>query len=68
MVVIYASFLIIKNHQQGRYRPGINLNYRPLSKLSIDLKVMPTSHKGHKYILCIIDKVTNYLIMVLIYQ
>ena len=29
---------------------------------------MPRSHKGHKYILCIIDKVTNYLIMVSIYQ
>ena len=46
----------------------INLNYRPLSRLSMDLKVMPRSHKGHKYILCIIDKVTNYLIMVPIYQ
>ena len=29
---------------------------------------MPRSHKGHKYILCIIDEVTNYLIMVPIYQ
>ena len=29
---------------------------------------MPRSHKGHKYILCIIDKVTNYLIAVPIYQ
>ena len=42
----------------------INLNYRPLSRLSIDLKVMPRSHKGHKFILCIIDEVINYLIMV----
>ena len=23
---------------------------------------MPRSHKGHKFILCIIDEVTNYLI------
>ena len=46
----------------------INLNYRPLSRLSIDLKVMPRSHKGHKYILCIIDEVTSYLITVPIYQ
>ena len=46
----------------------ISLNYRPLSKLSMDLKVMPRSHKGHKYILCIIDEVTNYLITVPIYQ
>ena len=46
----------------------INLNYRPLSRLSIDLKIMPRSHKGHKYILHVIDEVTNYLIMVPIYQ
>ena len=31
-------------------------------------KVMPRSHKGHKYILCIIDKVTNYLITVSLYH
>ena len=29
---------------------------------------MPRSHEGHKYILCIIDGVTNYLITVPIYQ
>ena len=29
---------------------------------------MPRSNKGHKYILCIIDKVTNYFITVPIYQ
>ena len=46
----------------------INLNYRPLSRLSMDLKVMPKSSKGHKFILCIIDKVTNYLITVPMYQ
>ena len=40
----------------------INLNYRPMSRLSMDLKVMPRSQKGHWYILCIIDKVTNYLV------
>ena len=34
----------------------------------MDLKVMPRSGKGHKFFLCIIDKVTNYLIMVPIYQ
>ena len=42
----------------------INPNYVPMSRLSMDLKVMPRSHKGHKYILCIIDEVTNYLITV----
>ena len=46
----------------------INLNYRPLFRLSMDLKVMPRSGKGHKFILCIIDEVANYLIMVPIYQ
>ena len=46
----------------------INPIYIPLSRLSMDLKGMPRSHKGHKFILCIIDEVTNYLITVPIYQ
>ena len=29
---------------------------------------MPKSIKGHKFILCIIDEVTNYLITVLLYH
>ena len=29
---------------------------------------MPKSQKGHKYILCIIDEVTNYLITMPIFQ
>ena len=29
---------------------------------------MPRSHNGHRYILCIIDEVTNFLITVLIFQ
>ena len=29
---------------------------------------MPRSYKGHEYILCIIDEVTNYLITVPIHQ
>ena len=29
---------------------------------------MPRSHKGHKFILCITDEVTNYLITVPIFQ
>ena len=47
--------------------PQIYLNYRPMSKLSMDLKVMPRSQKGHNFILCIIDEMMNYLIMVPIY-
>ena len=40
----------------------INLNYRPLSRLSMDLKVMPRSCGGYRYILCVIDEVTNDII------
>ena len=49
-------------------QPRIYLNYRPLSKLSMDLKVMPRSQKGHKFILCIIDEMMNYLIAVPIHH
>ena len=46
----------------------INLNYRLLSKLSMELKIIPRSNKGHKYILCIIDEIANYLITIPIHQ
>ena len=49
-------------------QPRIYLNYRPLSRLSMDLKVIPRSQKGHKFIVCGIDEVTNYLITVPIYH
>ena len=29
---------------------------------------MPKSHRGHKFILCVIDEMTNYLIMIPIHQ
>ena len=47
---------------ERQLQPRINLNYRPLSRLSMDLKVMPKSYKGDKYILCEIDEVTNYIV------
>ena len=47
---------------ERQLQPRINLNYRPLSRLSMDLKVMPKSYKGDKYILCVIDEVTNYIV------
>ena len=50
------------------FQTQINSNYIPMSRLSMDLKVMPKSQKGHKYILCIIDEVTNYLITMPIFQ
>ena len=34
----------------------------------MDVKVIPRSYTGHKYILCVIDEVTNYLITVPIHQ
>ena len=41
----------------------IHLIYRPMSRLSMDLKVMPRLQKGHQYILCVIDEMdqlSNY--------
>ena len=51
-------------HLQTRISP----NYVPMSRLSMDLKVIPRSQKGHRYILCIIDEVTNFLVTVPIFQ
>ena len=39
---------------------SINPNYILLSRLSMDLKALSRSHKGHTYILCIIDEATNH--------
>ena len=52
----------------GQLQTRINPNYIPLSRLSMDLKVMPRSYKGHRYIPCIINEVTSYLMMVPIFQ
>ena len=46
----------------------INLNYRPMSRLSMDLKILPRSQKGHQFILCVINEMTNYLITTPLYQ
>ena len=50
------------------FQRKIILNYRPLSRLSMDLKAMPKSYRGHKFIVCVIDEMTNYLITIPIYQ
>ena len=50
------------------FQRRINLNYKPLSRLSMDLKVMSKSCRGHKFILCVIDEMSNYLITMPIYQ
>ena len=36
----------------GHFQTRINPNYIPMSRLSMDLKVMPKSQKGHRYSLC----------------
>ena len=50
------------------FQRRINLNYKPLSRLSMDLKVMPKSYRGHKFLLCVIDEITKSLITMPIYQ
>ena len=55
---------ICNRHFQRR----INLNYKPLSRLSMDLKVTPKSYRGHKFIQCVVDEMTNYLITMPICQ
>ena len=39
-----------------------------MSRLSMDLKVMSRSQKGHWYILCVIDEMTKYLTTAPLYQ
>ena len=39
-----------------------------MSRLNIDLKVMPKLQKGHHYILCVTDGMTNYLVTTPVYQ
>ena len=58
----------MKKAPTRHFQTRINPNYTQMSRLSMDLKVMPESQKGHKYVLCIIDEVTNFLITVLIFQ
>ena len=36
--------------------------------ISMYLKVMPKSYRGHKFILCVIDEITNYLITMPVYE
>ena len=57
-----------ENPPTRQLQTRINPNYMVLSRLSMDIKVMPRLHKGHKYILCITDEVTNYLITIPIHQ
>ena len=63
-VAIYANFQRKTKIPTRQFQTRININYRPLSRLSMDLKVMPKSYRGHKFILCVMDEMPNYLITV----
>ena len=39
-----------------------------MSRLSMDLKVMSRLQRGHWYILCIMDEITNYLVTAPLFQ
>ena len=60
----------MRSHPQDTCRQElIQIMYQcPMSRLSMDLKVMLRSHKGHKYILCLIDEETNFLVTVPIFH
>ena len=64
----YVNYQGMKKPPVRQLQHIINLNYRQLSRLSMDLKVMPKSYKGQKIILYITDKVMNYLINVPVYK
>ena len=67
--VCHICWLARKDKQLTRQlQTRIYLHYRPLSRLSMDLKVIPKAHKGHRFILCVIGEVINYLITAPIYQ
>ena len=66
--VIFVNLIENEKPPSRQLQTRINLNYRPLSRLSMDLKVMPKLSKGHKFILYIIYEVTNYLITTPVYQ
>ena len=35
-----------------------------MTRLTMDLKVIPTSYKGHKCIIVVIDEVTNFMVTI----
>ena len=49
-----------RNQNKSKLQAYVQIKHGP--------KVMPRSQKGHHYILCIIDEVTNYLVSAPLYQ
>ena len=39
-----------------------------MTRLSMDLKVMPKSYRGYKLILVVLDEVTNFMVTIPIHQ
>ena len=58
----------MRSHPLRHLQTSINPNSVQMSRLSMDLKVMPRLHKGHRYFLHIINEVMNYFFTVPIFQ
>ena len=56
----------LSRNEKNPVRPS--QHYRWLSRLIVDLKGMPKPYQGHKFVLCVTDWVTNYLITVPIHK
>ena len=54
--------------QPSQLQHMINSNYKAMTRWSIDLEVIPSSYKGHKFIVAVNDEVTNFMIAILIHQ
>ena len=65
--VTYASYTEMKNNQPRQLQHRINANYKAVTRMNIDLTVMPRSYKGCRFILVVIDEVTSFIVTVPIY-
>ena len=46
----------------------MNPNYKAMTKLSMELKVIPRSYRGYKYILVVNDEVTDFMVNIPVHQ
>ena len=62
---MHTCQIIKQDKSKQRYREGrLFLNYRPMRKVSMDIKYMPKAENGMKFILVIIDDNLNYMVTV----
>ena len=54
--------------QPRQLQHRINPNYKVMSRLNMDLKVMPTFYRGYEFILIVIDEVTKFMVTIHIHQ